>query len=37
MAKDAIRCYLESAQRHGEPIPTDFVPQKQVEQIKVAV
>ncbi len=37
MAKDAIRCYLESAQKNGEPIATDFDPQRQVEHIKVAV
>ena len=26
MAEDAIRCYLESALRHGEPIPRDSEP-----------
>ncbi len=26
MAEDAIRCYLESALKHGEPIPTDAEP-----------
>jgi predicted RNase H-like HicB family nuclease len=26
MAEDAIRCYLESAIRHGEPIPNDAEP-----------
>jgi len=26
MAQDAIRCYLESALKHGEPIPRDEEP-----------
>ena len=26
MAEDAIRCYLESALKHGEPIPEDAEP-----------
>jgi antitoxin HicB len=26
MAEDAIRCYLESALKHGEPIPDDAEP-----------
>ncbi len=26
MAQDAIRCYLESALKHGEPIPEDAEP-----------
>jgi antitoxin HicB len=26
MAEDAIRCYLESAIKHGEPIPDDAEP-----------
>jgi predicted RNase H-like HicB family nuclease len=26
MAEDAIRCYLESALKHGEPIPKDAEP-----------
>ncbi len=26
MAQDAIRCYLESALKHGEPIPRDAEP-----------
>ena len=35
MAEDAIRCYLESALKHGEPIPADTEPRK--ERIAVAV
>ena len=35
MAKDAIRCYLESAIKHGEAIAADVEPAK--ERIKVAV
>ena len=27
MAEDAIRCYLESAIKHGEPVPKDAEPQ----------
>lgn len=30
MAEDAIRCYLESALKHGEPIPQDREPTKQL-------
>lgn len=26
MAQDAIRCFLESALKHGEPIPKDVEP-----------
>ncbi len=35
MAKDAIRCFLESALKTGEPIPTDVEPAK--ERLAVAV
>jgi antitoxin HicB len=28
MAKDAIRCVIESAIKHGEPIPQDVDPAK---------
>lgn len=34
-AKDAIRRYIESALKHGEPIPTDVEPTK--EQLVVTV
>ena len=34
MAKDAIRCYLESAIKHGEAIPEDAEPTK--EQVVVS-
>jgi antitoxin HicB len=30
MAKDAIRCYLESAIQHGEAIPEDTEPAKEL-------
>ncbi|MGH7802662.1 MAG: type II toxin-antitoxin system HicB family antitoxin [Thermodesulfobacteriota bacterium] len=35
MAKDAIRCYLESAIKTGEPIPKDVKPRE--EQVKVGL
>lgn len=35
MAKDAIRCFLESAIKNGEHIPADVEPTK--EQVAVAV
>jgi len=35
MAKDAIRCYLESALKHGEPIPEDTQPTQ--ERVAVSV
>ncbi len=35
MAKDAIRCFLESALKTGEPIPKDVEPAK--ERLAVAV
>ena len=35
MAKDAIRCYLESAIRAGEPIPQDVKPK--AEQVEVGI
>lgn len=35
MAEDAIRCYLESALKEGEPIPQDKEPS--VERIAVRV
>ncbi len=35
MAEDAIRCYLESALKEGEPIPEDKEPS--VERIAVRV
>ena len=35
MAKDAIRCYVESALKHGEAIPADVEPTK--EQLAVSV
>jgi predicted RNase H-like HicB family nuclease len=35
MAKDAIRCVLESAIKHGEPIPKDVEPAK--ERLAVSV
>ena len=35
MAQDAIRCYIESAQQHGEHIPNDIEATK--EKITVAV
>jgi len=35
MAKDAIRCYIESALKEGEPIPEDAEPAK--ERITVSV
>lgn len=35
MAKDAIRCYLESALKHGEPVPADVEPTR--EQLAVTV
>jgi predicted RNase H-like HicB family nuclease len=35
MADDAIRCYLESAIKNGEPIPRDIDPRK--ERLAVAV
>jgi len=35
MAKDAIRCYLESALKHGEAIPADVEPAK--ERLVVSV
>jgi antitoxin HicB len=35
MAKDAIRCYIESALKEGEPIPRDAEPAK--ERVTVSV
>jgi len=35
MAKDALRCFLESALKTGEPIPKDVEPAK--ERLAVAV
>ena len=35
MAVEAIRCYLESALEHGEPIPRDHQPR--AEKLAVAV
>ncbi len=35
MASEAIRCYLESALEHGEPIPEDRQPK--AERLAVAV
>lgn len=35
MAKDAIRCYLESAIKLGEPIPKDVKPR--AEQVEVGI
>lgn len=35
MAEDAIRCYLESALKNGEPIPEDTEPTK--ERVAVTV
>ncbi|HEV8130606.1 MAG TPA: type II toxin-antitoxin system HicB family antitoxin [Acidobacteriota bacterium] len=35
MARDAIRCYLESAIKHGESIPEDAEPAK--ERLAVTV
>ena len=35
MAKDAIRCYLESAIKLGEPIPKDVKPRE--EQVEVGL
>ncbi|HLC49647.1 MAG TPA: type II toxin-antitoxin system HicB family antitoxin [Candidatus Andersenbacteria bacterium] len=35
MAEDAIRCYIESAQKHGERIPRDIEATK--EKITIAV
>jgi len=35
MAKDAIRCYLESAIKLGEPIPKDVKPSE--EQVEVGL
>lgn len=35
MAKDAIRCYLESAIKLGEPIPQDVKPR--AEQVEVGI
>jgi antitoxin HicB len=35
MAKDALRCFLESALKTGEPIPEDLVPS--TEHIAVSV
>lgn len=35
MARDAIRCYLESALKNGEPIPQDADPSK--EQLTVSI
>jgi antitoxin HicB len=34
-AEDAIRCYLESAIKNGEPVPADAVPSQ--ERIAVTV
>ena len=35
MALEALRCYLESALKHGEPIPGDRAPRS--EKLAVAV
>ena len=35
MAEDAIRCYLESALEHGEPIPEDAEPR--TERVAVSL
>ena len=35
MAEDAIRCFLESALKAGEPIPQDIEPA--LEQVAVTV
>jgi predicted RNase H-like HicB family nuclease len=35
MAEDAIRCFLESALKTGEPIPEDFTPT--TEEVAVAL
>ena len=35
MAKDAIRCVIESVLKHGEPIPQDIEPAK--ESVTVSV
>ena len=35
MTKDAIRCYLESAVKLGEPIPKDVKPRE--EQVEVVL
>jgi len=35
MASDAIRCYLESALKRGEPVPLDVDPR--MERLAVAV
>ena len=35
MARDAIRCYIESALKEGEPIPPDAEPAKELLTISV--
>ncbi|MGH9341976.1 MAG: type II toxin-antitoxin system HicB family antitoxin [Acidobacteriota bacterium] len=35
MARDAIRCYIESALKHGEPIPADVEPTR--EQLAITL
>jgi len=35
MAKDAIKCYLESAIKRGEPIPEDRYPS--IERVEVEI
>jgi antitoxin HicB len=37
MARDAIRCYLESALKTGEPIPDDIPPRAQPRKEELAV
>lgn len=37
MARDAIRCYLESARKTGEPIPRDISPGAQPRKEQLAV
>ena len=37
MARDAIRCYLESARKTGEPIPPDISPGAEPRKEQLAV